>query len=49
MAATVAFVLEANPRDKDHVYFNGHVCSPPSTANLIGREMDFGCKCERRW
>jgi hypothetical protein len=26
-----------------------HVCSPPSTADLIGREMDFECRCGRRW
>jgi hypothetical protein len=26
-------------------YFDPHVCSPPSTANFIGREMDFACAC----
>jgi hypothetical protein len=26
-----------------------HVCSPPSTAELVGREMDFECRCGRRW
>src|SRR4029453_2306811 len=23
------------------IFFDPHVCSPPSTADLIGREMDF--------
>jgi hypothetical protein len=27
------------------VFFDLHVCSPPSTADLIGREMDFECRC----
>jgi hypothetical protein len=31
------------------VFFDPHVCQPPSTANLIGREMDFECRCGRRW
>jgi hypothetical protein len=31
------------------VFFDPHVCSPPSTAGLIGREMDFECSCGRRW
>jgi hypothetical protein len=26
-----------------------HGCSPPSTAELVGREMDFECRCGRRW
>jgi hypothetical protein len=30
-------------------FFDPHVCSRPSTADLIGREMDFGCRCGRRW
>jgi hypothetical protein len=31
------------------VFFDAHVCRPPSTASLIGREMDFECRCGRRW
>jgi hypothetical protein len=31
------------------VFFDPHVYSPPSTADLIGREMDFECGCGRRW
>jgi hypothetical protein len=31
------------------VFFDSHVCCPPSTADLIGREMDFECSCGRRW
>jgi hypothetical protein len=31
------------------VFFDPHVCSPPPTADLIGREMDFECRCGRRW
>jgi hypothetical protein len=31
------------------VFFDPHVCSPPSTAGLIGWEMDFECGCGRRW
>jgi hypothetical protein len=31
------------------VFFDPHVCSLPSTADLIGREMDFECRCGRRW
>jgi hypothetical protein len=27
------------------VLFDPHVCHPPSTAGLIGREMDFECRC----
>jgi hypothetical protein len=30
------------------IFFDPHVCSPPSTADLIGREMDFECRCGRR-
>jgi hypothetical protein len=29
------------------VFFNPHVCSPPGTADLIGREMDFECRWAR--
>jgi hypothetical protein len=28
---------------------DAHVCTPPATADLIGREMDFECACGRRW
>jgi hypothetical protein len=31
------------------VFFDAHVCSPPATADLVGREMDFECRCGRRW
>jgi hypothetical protein len=31
------------------VFFGPHVCDPPSTADLLGREMDFECQCGRRW
>jgi hypothetical protein len=31
------------------VFFDPHVCRPPATADLIGREMDFECRCGRRW
>jgi hypothetical protein len=31
------------------IFFDSHICSPPSTADLIGREMDFECRCGRRW
>ena len=46
LAVTVArdSVLSVAP-----VFFDPHVCSPPSTADLIGREMDFDCLCGRRW
>jgi hypothetical protein len=27
------------------IFFDPHVCEPPSTAGLIGREMDFECRC----
>jgi hypothetical protein len=30
------------------IFFDPHVCQPPSTADLIGREMDFECGCGRR-
>jgi hypothetical protein len=30
-------------------FFDTHVCSLPSSADLIGREMDFDCSCGRRW
>jgi hypothetical protein len=31
------------------IFFDPHVCTPPSTFNLIGREMNFECRCGRRW
>jgi hypothetical protein len=31
------------------IFFDSHVCWPPSTTDLIGREMDFECRCGRRW
>jgi hypothetical protein len=31
------------------VFFDSHVCNPPSTFHLIGREMDFECGFGRRW
>jgi hypothetical protein len=30
-------------------FFDPHVCCLPSTADVIGREMDFECRCGRRW
>jgi hypothetical protein len=26
-----------------------HVCKPPATFKLIGRELDWTCSCGRRW
>jgi hypothetical protein len=31
------------------IFFDTHTCSLPSTADLISREMDFECRCGRRW
>jgi len=31
------------------IFFDPHVCCPPATTDLIGREMDFECRCGRRW
>jgi hypothetical protein len=31
------------------IFSDPHVCSPPSTVDLIGREMDFECRGGRRW
>ncbi len=31
------------------VFFDPHVCTPPPTAALIDREMDFECACGGRW
>jgi hypothetical protein len=31
------------------VFFDSHVCSPPPTVDLVGREMDYECRCGRRW
>jgi hypothetical protein len=30
-------------------FFDPHMCSPPPTAPLVGRELDFTCSCGRRW
>jgi hypothetical protein len=31
------------------IFFDPHVCSPPSTADLIGGEMDFECGSGWGW
>jgi hypothetical protein len=31
------------------VFFDSHICFPPSTTDLIGRETDFERGCGRRW
>jgi len=31
------------------IFFDPHICGPPSTAGLFGREMDWECRCGRRW
>jgi hypothetical protein len=31
------------------IFFDPPRFQPPSTADLIGREMDFECRCGRRW
>jgi hypothetical protein len=31
------------------IFFDTHICSLPSTADLIGRKTDFECGCGRRW
>ncbi|HJP65107.1 MAG TPA: hypothetical protein VKA30_02255 [Actinomycetota bacterium] len=30
-------------------FFSEHQCQPPPTWNLIGREMDWTCRCGWRW
>jgi hypothetical protein len=31
------------------VFFDPHVCEPPTTWNLIGHELDWTCGCGLRW
>jgi hypothetical protein len=31
------------------IFFDPHVCIPPPTEELVGRDMDFECGCGQRW
>jgi hypothetical protein len=41
--------MRCRPPPGSPSFFDPHVCTPPPTADLIGREMDFTCSCGRRW
>jgi hypothetical protein len=50
MVAELAFrVPWENAHAMAPLFFDAHVCSPPPTEDLVGREMDFECRCGRRW